>query len=585
MFSTLDEIKARLSIEDVVSSYVPLKKIGSNYKALCPFHNEKTPSFVVSPEKQIAYCFGCHKGGDIFRFVCEIEHLDFKEAVKILAERAGVQVDHRSLPTHSKKEEERKNRLYTIMEMTTQFFSQQLFETSDGLKAQEYLSSRGISKESIRTFRLGFAPDSFDETHQYLFQKGFEKDDLFALGLIKSKDTTSERIYDTFRRRLIFPITDLRGKVIAFGARALQKGDEPKYLNSQETPIYHKSAVLYGLFYAKDSIKTEDKVLFVEGYMDCIASCQAGVCFVVASSGTALTRDQLRLIKRFTNNLYFAFDADDAGMQATNRAISLAQSMDFHIRIVHVPFGKDPAETVKEHVLLWQEAVSNAEPYLDFCFQTAFHDVDIKTQEGASKIKSSLFPVIKRIKDPLERDRCIKKLANMLFTEPKYVYDALEQYRDFNPSEALNVDESIGSSKEDLSPYEYFLGLIYQYPEYFPLVQNSLSFDHFLDPLNSLYKIYVNQYNTAAGLDREGFLSQLSEEEKQNINIFALKAEIRNTGLKREILQEEIKQVALWIRRKAMQFHRKKVLGRLKNAETETEEVFEEYYNLLKEHI
>lgn len=600
MLSSLDEIRSRLSIEEVVSGYVALKKVGRNYKALCPFHNEKTPSFVVSTEKQLAYCFGCHRGGDIFKFVQEVEGVDFKEALQMLAEKAGVKLDtHASFKPSI--QEDAKERLRRVMEEACQFFTKMFWETEPGKKVYEYMKSRGMIDETLRTFRVGYAPDSFDALQIYLYDKGFQKEDLLTSGLARSQDTLKEKIYDYFRGRLIFPIMDTQGRVIAFGARSLKKDDHPKYLNSPDTPLYKKSAVLYGFSHAKESLKKEKILIFVEGYMDVLASHQSGVKNVVASSGTALSREQLVLVKRFATELLFCFDADSAGKEATRRAFEMAQGMDFVLKVVSLPSGKDPGEFVQSGGD-FREQVFMAEPYLDFCFRTTFESFDAASPAGLRSIQDRLLPLLKGILNSVERDRNVKRLAHLLSTDSKYVYESLEKVRilSYNKADhgfAGNKDDSAVAQNGDIShnlarfskdsTYEYFFGLLYQYPQHFCTIHSLITVDDFPAPYQDLYKKYQEHYNVHAHFDREEFIASISLEEAEKLKIAALKVEMLNETLSPREIEGEIGKVAIWIHEKFFILTRKKMLNTMRRATEEGsdqgEHLFQEYCQFLQQ--
>jgi DNA primase len=265
MGDPVDEIKSRLSIEELVSSYVQLKKAGRSYKGLCPFHSEKTPSFVVSSEKQICHCFGCNKGGDIFTFIQEVEGISFPEALRLLADRVGVKIEENKSKSVSVSKKE-KDEFYRAHDLAAEFFEKQLLSSRDGEKVLEYLYKRGLTNETIKEFRLGFAPDSYDSLYPFLLKKGINKDILIQSGLVSAKNLSSDDIYDKYRQRLIFPILDNLGKICGFGGRALKKDQMPKYLNSPENIIYNKSKLLYGLYHSQKAIKEFDKILLVEGY-------------------------------------------------------------------------------------------------------------------------------------------------------------------------------------------------------------------------------------------------------------------------------------------------------------------------------
>ena len=313
MNSDIEEIKSRLNIADIIGEYIRLDKAGANYRARCPFHNEKTPSFMVSAEKQIWHCFGCQKGGDIFGFVMEIEGLDFKETLKLLAEKAGV-----ALKKTDFKAESKKTRTLEILELATKFYETQLWSGAGKIKILNYLKDRGLQKESIKEFRLGYAPAGWRNILTFLIGRGYSAQEIEKTGLLVKKDNGD--FYDRFRDRIIFPIADPMGKVVGFSARVAPGGDESqaKYVNTPESEVYHKSKALYGIDKAKGEIKSKNFALLVEGNMDVVAAAQAGIKNTVAVSGTALTPDQINIVKRYTNNLKMFFDMDKAGEEATN---------------------------------------------------------------------------------------------------------------------------------------------------------------------------------------------------------------------------------------------------------------------------
>ena len=317
--SPIDEIKQRLDVVDIVREYVPLQQAGTNWRARCPFHNEKTPSFMVSKEKQIWHCFGCGKGGDLIEFVKEIEGIEFPEALRILAQKAGVVLRRQDPKVISVK-----TRLFDLMAEATNFFIGKLNFIEAG-QARKYLAERGLKEETLKEWQIGWALDSWDELAKYLQNKGFSDNQIVASGMVVKKQSGAGH-YDRFRGRIMFPIFDVSGSVVGFTGRILIETDKSggKYVNTPQTTIYDKSRVIFGLDKAKQEIRKKDLAVVVEGQMDVIASHQVGVCNVVASSGTALTNQQVGLLSRYTKNLAFCFDADSAGEQATKRGIDIA---------------------------------------------------------------------------------------------------------------------------------------------------------------------------------------------------------------------------------------------------------------------
>ena len=432
MLSPVEEIKSRLDIVEFIQGYVRLQKAGVNFRANCPFHGEKTPSFYVTPSRQIWHCFGCGKGGDVFQFLMDIEGQDFPEALKVLATRAGVELTREDPRIRSER-----NRLYDINEEAAKIF-QTCFAALP--QAKEYAAKRGLTAETVEKFRIGFAPQSWDFLLSALMKKGFTKDEAERAGLaIKNQEKASH--YDRFRSRIMFPITDSAGRVIGFGGRIVDffpdgkapasssDRTEAKYINTPQTMIYDKSAVLYAFDKAKHEIRTQDKVVLVEGYMDTVMSHQAGVTNTVAVSGTALTSRQLQMLKRLCNTMICSFDTDAAGESATRRSLALASEFDFERKVAHIHTGKDPADAVLENPKLWAEAVENAKPVVDFYMDKAFTDYSPATADGKKAIAAMVLPFVADLFDAIQRDHWIKELAAKLDVGEASIRAELERRR------------------------------------------------------------------------------------------------------------------------------------------------------------
>ena len=432
MSTPIDDIKARLDVAELIQGYIKIHKAGINYKAACPFHGEKTPSFFISPTRQIWHCFGCGRGGDIFKFVMEIEGMEFPDALRLLAQKTGVILKREDPQARSEK-----NRLYDVCEEAAIIFEKNLALTP---APKNYLKKRGVTENSIREFRLGFAPESWNFLLRSLTAKGFKKEEMEKAGLvIKSEDKGS--YYDRFRSRLMFPISDNNGRTIGFGGRIFSpaadvvrssdnkspkgQGDklsttdnvgsgQAKYVNTPATPIYDKSSVLYGFDRAKQEIRSQNKVVVVEGYMDCLMSQQAGVKNTIAVSGTALTPQQLKTLRRLCDSMISSFDTDAAGDSATKRSLALASEFEFERKIAAIPSGKDPADAVLENPQSWLAAVEKAKPIVELFFEKTFREKNPNHIDGKKEISSILIPYIAELSNEVEKGYWVKELATRL---------------------------------------------------------------------------------------------------------------------------------------------------------------------------
>ena len=408
------DIKARIDVVDLVAEYVPLKPAGAgSFKGLCPFHHERTPSFHVSRTRQSWHCFGCDSGGDIFTFVERIEGMDFRDVLVHLAQKAGV-----ILPDQVEQEQGKgkKRRLHEVNELAAKFFRSTLLQASQASEARAYVERRQIDPLSADLFLIGYAPDSWNMLTDALSKKGVTADELVLAGLA-SKREHADGVYDRFRGRLMFTITDVHGNIVGFTGRILTDDKtQAKYVNTPETPVYRKSAVLYGLDKAKAEIRKAGLAVIVEGNMDVVSSHQAGITNVVAASGTALTLEQLTLLKRFTTNLAIAFDQDNAGALATLRGLDLARQQEFSIKIISLPpeAGKDPDDACKKDPQLWREAIARAMSIMDWVYQRAFTRHPSGSPEDKRLIADEVLPEIARIAHPVERDAWLKRLASDL---------------------------------------------------------------------------------------------------------------------------------------------------------------------------
>jgi len=478
----LEDILSRVDIVELISSYIPLKRAGRNFKALCPFHHEKTPSFMVSPDRQIYHCFGCSKGGNAFGFLMEYERMEFPEAVETLAKKAGV-----VLPEREKQDSQTAGlitQLYKVNELTALFYESNL-NSPRGLEAKKYLLNRGINESTVKLFKLGYAPDKWDALINHLRNKSINLSLLEKAGLVLTKEGGG--YYDRFRERIIFPIFDIKSRVLGFGARLLpgtakDTGEDtsPKYINSPETPIYTKGRNLYGLNLAREAIKESDCVVIVEGYLDFILPYQQGQKNIVASLGTALTQEQARLIKRYTHNVVMVYDADDAGQMATLRTLDIFIEEGMNVKVVSLPEGFDPDLFVrKKGIGDFKEKINQAENLFDYKLRILKSRYSLKDIEAKALISFEMLLTIKRFKNAILKAEYIKRLAEELDVKEDALLQELNKIKEaktysdlgaigptrkvlnINPTEKLLVklmleeEELIRQVRERLTPEDF----------------------------------------------------------------------------------------------------------------------------------
>jgi len=476
--SPIDEIKNRLDVVEVIEGYIKLKKAGKDYKALCPFHKEKNPSFFVSPSKQIWHCFSCNIGGDIFSFVRKIEGVEFPEALRILAKKAGVILKKEDPQIRSQR-----NVLYEICDESAEYFQKQLGKNKP---VQEYLKDRGLKSETIKEFKIGYTDNNWDGLLKHLTEIGYKPKDIEMAGLAVKKDQNTN-YFDRFRSRIMFPLQDLNGQVVGFTGRifpapsgrglASGGGDIAKYVNTPETLIYNKSRLVYGLDKAKIEIRKKNQCIAVEGQMDLIMVHQSNYKNAVAVSGTALTDDHLHILKRYTDNLLFSFDADTGGEGATKRAISLAQQHEFNIKVAILnpsADGKDPAEIIKKNPEKWQKIIDNAKPIMEFYFENTLNKYPKNLSvDHKREIAKELLVPIKNLVNVVERAHWLQVLASKLKVEEKSLIEALRRIKSREEGKEIPSEQfSEGSRIKELE--EILLGLVLTYPEHLEYLNESL---------------------------------------------------------------------------------------------------------------
>jgi DNA primase len=538
----VDEIKARLDIADAVQEYLPLKPAGSgSFKGLCPFHHEKTPSFYVNRPRQSWHCFGCDTGGDVISFVMQMEGMEFREALELLAAKTGVE-----LPAFDMKKSSDKKRLYEVNELAARFFRATLLEHPQAEHARAYAKKRGLDDLTGDLWKIGYAPDGWSNISDALMKKGVTEDELVKAGLVGKRESGTG-IYDRFRDRLMFTISDVHGNVVGFTGRLLTESkEEAKYVNTPETQIYKKSSVLYGLDKAKGEIKRENLAVIVEGNMDVVTSHKFNVANVVASSGTALTNEQLNLLKRFTSNLAIAFDQDAAGNAATLRGLDLARQLDFNIRVITLPpeAGKDPDEAAQKNIAYWKDAIKNASAIVEWLYRNAFRNRDITKPENKKLVARDILPELRRIPDAVERDAWLERLARDLGVSPDALREAMKTSKTTNPTNAptkpvTNENEEITAVPEaqtrEQQLTEHLLAILQLKPELEPLALERLGGYPLAKPAREDLSNYL-----AIFADRE-FEDQSLDTLKQSL--VKITADLRELSLKqtRERLEQEMR--------------------------------------------
>ncbi|MCX6744130.1 MAG: DNA primase [Candidatus Parcubacteria bacterium] len=564
--SQTDEIKSKLDIVDIISEYIQLKQAGANWKAPCPFHNEKSPSFMVSRDKQIFHCFGCGEGGDIFTFVQKIENIDFPEALNLLAQKAGVKL-HKTDPAMASQ----KTKLMDICRMSAEFFHKALLSSKEGQIARDYIAKRRLTPETLEEFKIGYAPDSWDLLLNLLRKKGFNDGDILLSGMVVKNDRG--QLYDRFRQRLMFPIFDHNSNIVGFTGRILVEDKENqggKYVNTPQTLIYNKSLIAYGLDKAKSEIRKQDLAVVVEGNMDVIASHQAGVKNVIASSGTALTLEQLKILQRYTNNIALSFDADLAGQVAAERGIDTALSLGMNIKVITLPKDvkgkaiKDPDDCIKQGVEFWQQAIKQAKSIMQFYFDKVFDQFDKNNPQAKKEIAAKLLKQLAKLTDKVEQNHWLGNLAERLDVPLNILRETFDNYLNkatVNKTE-IKFEQPSRKSREDLLA-DQLLALALKYPENLGYIIDHVEKEIVIDPkLARIYTELVLYYNKNNQFVYSEFEKLLSEQDKELSNLLGtlmlladkdffdfteekIKSEIINIikELKKNLISQKLKQI------------------------------------------
>ncbi len=558
----LQRIRDATDIVDLISEHVQLVKKGRNYSGLCPFHDEKTPSFSVDPDRQFYHCFGCGVGGNVFKFIQEIDRVTFVEAVKFLAERTGIALPERSGP--SREEDATADELYRANDLAQKYFRHLLLNDDVGASARTYLQTRGLTGETIERFGLGYAPSEWDALLKVAGRRGLSPQVLERAGLALPRSTGSGH-YDRFRDRVAFPIANLSDRTIAFGARALQSDQEPKYLNSPETPIYHKGRVLYGLSIARDTIRRQDAVLVVEGYMDLISLAQAGIQHVVATSGTALTEDHCRLLARFARQVVLLFDGDAAGSTAAMRGLtvllgtglpSLAAllSKGLDVRFISLPAEHDPDSFVQEHgpdALL--KRAENAQSVLDFYLEQLAQQHDLSSFEGRSSAVETFKPLIAKLNKPEDlvfRDLLLRNVAQRLPVDEKFLRDKLQASMR-RPQRPRNIAaEPSPTAVPDPPRHELeFVGLLLNFPQFIPTTAQEFAPDALTDArTQTLCRTLFDHHAHGKAIDLGMIISELEDDA-----LSRLAAQCAAQGFDEEQVERQWRDYLLYFQKNALQ--------------------------------
>ncbi|HUV43577.1 MAG TPA: DNA primase [Dehalococcoidales bacterium] len=426
--SEVDEVKQKIDIVEVIGQHVKLTKSGRNFRALCPFHSEKAPSFYVFPERQSWHCFGaCNTGGDVFSFIMKQQGIDFGEALRLLAEQTGVTLPSRVRPDARKDERER---LHQVNEAAATYFHDQLLDSPDAAKAQDYLLRRSFTAETVAAFQLGYGPDRWEALKQHLAERGYSEKELVDAGLLVETDAgsaTGGNTRDRFRNRLMFPIHDARGRITGFGARVLDDS-LPKYTNSPQTLVFDKSGTLYAVHLAAPVIRKQDRAILVEGYMDVITAHQNGFTNVIASMGTSITERQVTTLKRLTRNITLALDADAAGKEAMLRCVDYENTLDAEVQVMLLPGGRDPDDVIREDPDVWKDLIENAVPVVDYALDMTTAGLDLTTARDQARVIREFLPILARMKDIVRRDHYIRKLEIRTGTRYNVIEAALKDH-------------------------------------------------------------------------------------------------------------------------------------------------------------
>ena len=579
----VEAIKSKLDIVELINGYIPVKKAGKNYKASCPFHSEKTPSFMISPEIQRYRCFGCEKSGDIFNFIMELEGIDFGEALKLLADKAGIELKYES-SARSKEEKSRKQKIIEMNNLASKFYSHLLLKHKYGKKARKYLKDRGVKISTIVEFKLGYAPKSWNSLCKLLLSKKYTNEEIVTSGLGRYK-RDSKGIFDMFRGRLVFSLSDHMDRIIGFSGRVLDKDDEPKYINTAETAVFRKENFLYGLNVAKSSIKQKNQAIVVEGEFDMISPHQAGIKNIVASKGTALTSNQAKLIKRYSDNVVLIFDSDKAGIEASIRGTQLIHQCGLNIKVAPLSKEfKDPDDVVKKDPKLLESFIRDAVPLWDYYFLYATEKFDMEQIYQKKKASDFLLDKIAQIEDKVVQSEYIKKFATVFdVSEPVVIEQMSKVGTEPKLSRGIKSVELMDAMKivkgNGLSEYPaievYLLSLLTKVSEgKLKLYIKTLESDYFVNEgLRELFVKLKKSIKADKRLDIKVFYDRLRNSQGKTHSLFEriYLLDLQDRLLDSDLLDVEITSAIYRLKKSFLKRKLKKLTQKIKKAEASSD--------------
>lgn len=576
----IDEVKSRIDIVEFIGSRVKLSKAGRNFKGLCPFHSEKSPSFMVSPDRQVFHCFGCGKGGSAIDFLMELEHLEFSEALVELAEKTGVTLEHRASTTETGK---LKEQIYSANHLASEYYQYILKSHALGKNAREYLKDRGVTEKIIQSFGIGYSPNSWDGVLSFLRKKGYDEKLLETAGLVVKSDRGGW--YDRFRGRVMFTLRDHRGNVVGFSGRILEENEnkgegrhEAKYINTNETPVYNKSSVLFALDLTKDAIAKEGEVVIMEGEFDVISSYQAGISNVVAIKGSALTEGHVHLLKRYTERIILCLDSDFAGDKASRRGIEIAEKAGFDIRVVQIADGKDPDDVARSEPHALKKAIKEALPIYDYIMISVAKRHDVSEAFGKKKASEEILPFLARIENPIVLGHYVKKASALLGISEASISEGLRRLTR-NLSSGSQIEQAPTQKVtrgRDETVEVYVLALLLQgktlelYEELSEMLAPSDFTNSAIKRVLEYMKAYVNDRQSQPFFQKE-FLSTLPSELLPTIDealLYDTSSFAENEELSAREWMKSLRQLRLLVLRRKIRFFNTTIQNRSSDLST-----------------